>query len=132
MKKSKGVEIIFDEKGIDVGYYIKIRPLENGKLLCYIPGFDFIYSAKNDADANIKADAMMKCFFELHDAASRNIKSLLSEIHRLGFRSEKHAYVMGQLLHNRHVNAKMKVSQDNIPTEFQNAEILERNYKIAS
>lgn len=118
---------------IEVSYNVFKKSKTNGKIICYIPAFDYIFSANNDNEIKVKSEAMIASFFDYYEK-EESFKSMIIQIHKMGFRSAQHNYIMSQLLNKKPLNkADMKIV-NSVPEEFEDAESIfhSSKYKMAS
>ena len=130
--KAQQTVIHFTPDAIEVSYSVFKKTKTNGKIICYIPAFDYIFSANNEGEIKIKSEAMIASFFDYFEK-EESFKSLIIQIHKMGFRSAQHNYVMSQLLNKKPVNkADMKIV-NSVPKEFEDAESMfhSSKYKMA-
>lgn len=113
------------------GYLILTKIETDGKLSCYVPGYDIYYSAADISMAEKKGNSMTKLFldhFFIHNRKNA-LKLLALELHKRGFKAEKDALTMKSLVRNIATNAKFK-SNATKPFEFENAKEIHQHAKM--
>lgn len=104
--KTRTTEINIKDGKITGAFSILYKE-EEKCISCYIPGFDISYSVMIDDKSKIKSRGknMVVSFFNFW-VKNQGMKSFFLELHKLGFRSEKHDFVLRQLLNNKLKDAK--------------------------
>lgn len=124
-KKQPFVSINTDGGNVDItwGMTTLRKKEKDGKLSCYIPAFDFYFSASDNEMVEKKGRIMGHLFFDhffIHN--KRNALKLLAlELHKRGFKAEKDNYTMSQLVKNIPINTKFKLVGIK-PAGFENAD----------
>jgi hypothetical protein len=113
---------------VRVDYTVFYKKKPNGKYICYMPGFNHSFTAHSENDISIKADAMNQCFFDYY-AEKNTFDGLILQLHRLGFRSPQHNYVMDQLLRHKKNAAKMTFPSYT-PDEYADANVMRNNMEV--
>uniref|UniRef100_UPI004048FCDF hypothetical protein n=1 Tax=Flavobacterium sp. TaxID=239 RepID=UPI004048FCDF len=110
---------------IDINYRILAnKDDESNYYDCFIPGFNIKFSTKSQDDIVVYSKAMITSFFNYHKV-KENFNALILEIHRLGFRTSKHNYIMKEILHKRIQDANFSASNSIVPEAFINSSVLE-------
>lgn len=123
-------KIHFDNNAIDVNYNVFVKDVRNGKTICYVPIFDFIFSVNSKDEIQAKGNAMIDSFITWYEE-KETFNSFLLKIHSMGFRSPQHNFVMDQLLKKKGLpKADMKVVHKSIPGEFQNSEVIAQSSRV--
>jgi hypothetical protein len=93
---------------IDTGFTIFHEKIEGeDRITCAIPAFDIYYSVKDESEVRVKGKTMTKIFFDnfiIHN--DNQLKAFVLELHKLGFRAPKDAFVLKEFLSNKIVNSK--------------------------
>jgi hypothetical protein len=113
---------------IDIDYRIFVNDAEEEKQKyfdCFVPGFNLKFSATSVDDIDVRAKAMVVSFFNYHKQQKSNLNELVLEIHRMGFRSPKHNYVVKEILNKRMNDASFNSCDANIPENFINSNVRE-------
>jgi len=114
--------------------YTTLTMKDGGGYVAYIPGFDIIYFADTEEEANVTGDAMMETFFDFW-TKNEGQRAFMLELNRMGFRSQRHDYDMANLLKSKTVGkANFKLNRSSIPPEFASAQKFNResNFAVAS
>lgn len=116
-----------DRVRVDFGYTIFFAPPENGKVSCYIPGFDISLSAPDKQEAFRRANVVVRSFmnhFIEHSPKEKKIKLLVLELNKLGFKAPTNDVAIKNILNGRiSGNPKFKNSINNVPSGFNDVEI---------
>lgn len=103
MKETQNIksEVVIASNKIHFSYAVLAVELEGGRLSCYIPSFDIAFPAKDAEESRIRGKILMRSFFDFW-ILKNSWSSFVINLNRLGFKSsEKHDFVLAELLKHR-------------------------------
>lgn len=133
--KNPSVTLKFQNNGKKVlvqwSFFTAIKQKEDGRFLCFIPGFGIHFSAPNQDSIDQKSVAITHVFID-HFLSNRKtgIAKLALELHNRGFRTKNDLLTMQRLLNKNFKNADFQSSVTEIPESFRDASFAEHNSKI--
>lgn len=104
------------------GYSTFMRTEDDGRISCYIPGFEIFFGVKSKDDISRKGKIMTKMFFDHFFKHTKSIKTFALEMHKRGFKAANDAFTVKEFMNNRPINAKFKSVIDLAPDDFEGAE----------
>ncbi len=112
-----------DEIDVNIQYAILMH-VEQGIFSCIIPGFDIVFSAKDESAIDKKAATLVKSTFDhfLIHTEKNKLKSLALELHKLGFKSHNDMLTMRDLVNNKLIKAKFKPGPMPLGVAWDNAQ----------
>lgn len=112
------------DKGVEVHWRINIlqKQKDSGKISCFIPSLDILFSANDVESAKIKTQALSTMFFDHFFIHSKNgLKKLALQLHKLGYKAHNDAYTIHKLANNVAIPAKFKIKDAAVPNDFKDA-----------
>ena len=109
--------IRWDDVKIQTRYTTYFKSEPNGWVTAFIPAFQLVYSAPTYEEADSRSESMVLSFFEYQYTQASPQKFWL-EIHKLGFKAtQKHDFVMKELLQKSSKKGKMsnKIDSKELP-----------------
>jgi hypothetical protein len=130
---------------------IKVTPVENGKFTisgvvnvlakahdgkvsCYIPGFDIFFTASNDDIKKAKTIAFVKFYFDhfFKYEMKNALKKMAFDLNQKGFVAENHQSTMHDLVNNKIIPAKFRPRTTVAPIGFEDATISHNDFSLAA
>jgi len=108
--------------------YHKIE--DNGMHSWYIPAFKLFYSTATAEQGEKRGMNMTKSFFDFY-LKKGSFKEFILEIHKLGFKSDRHNLVMRDLLNHKIDKANFKSPAIVVRTDFKKAANIQRQLEVA-
>lgn len=128
-KKSQPAKITLDNGKMNIIYNVlTVRDKdENAKHIdCFVPAFNLKFSTTSEENISKYSNAMVSSYFN-YFLKKENFKAMIVEIHKLGFRTNQHNFVMNQLLNKKKRNAKFLIDSVNIPEDFQGSKVMKNS-----
>lgn len=119
MESIKGpapASIAFQKQGIIYNFTSYHKEIE-GRFSVYIPAYKMFLSAKTKEEIKNKSIFMVKSFYEFH-LKQNGLKNFMLEIHKLGFRTKNHDFIMKNLINGRPTNSKFNQNIVDTPKNF--------------
>ena len=101
---------------------------------CYVTGFDIYFAAKDDETKKKKALTFVKFYLDnfMLFSGKNNIRKLVMNLNKKGFRADNHNAVMFELVNNKIVKANFKTVKPLVPTDFVNADAFSEKFEVAA
>lgn len=122
------IKISPEAKAIHIEWQAEIftNQRQDGKLSCYIPGFEVYYTASNNDMLHLKAQKLTQFFFDHYLLDRKNkiigLKRLMLDLNKKGFRDKKHhTDIMHRSVNSMPFNATMFSGLDKMPAGYQTA-----------
>ncbi|WP_445720370.1 hypothetical protein [Flavobacterium sp.] len=128
-KKRQPAKITLDNGKMNITYNVlTIRDKdENAKHIdCFVPAFNLKFSTTSEDNIFKYSNAMVSSYFN-YFLKKENFKAMIVEIHKLGFRTNQHNFVMHQLLNKKKRNAKFSIDNVNIPEGFEGSKVMKNS-----
>ena len=106
--------ITFKDSTIAIKYQITKVKEDDGTYSCFIPSFKIAFCSPSSEDIKARSVFMVKSFMKYYDGKFMNIKKLLMDLNKLGFKAPKHDLVMFEALKKNVVPKKTRFSNKNI------------------
>ncbi len=117
------------------GLVTLVRPEKNNSFSCAIPSLNIFFSAKDKESIAKKTKYLSRFYFDhlmLH-ANKNGLKSLVLDLHKLGYKANNNIDTIHKLINNKVVPAKFKMNATKVPVDFDDAveEVIESDMEFA-
>ncbi|HXU28048.1 MAG TPA: hypothetical protein VN698_12530 [Bacteroidia bacterium] len=111
--KKKEDFIEFKDGKINYGFSAFFKRVDE-RYSVHIPAYDLVFSAKDKESMDRKALKIVKAFYDFN-IDHKSWRSFMLTIHKLGFRSPQHDFIMQSLMNKKPTKAKFSSNNQQKP-----------------
>jgi hypothetical protein len=118
---------------IHTGFHTHFKKEKSGNYSFHIPCFGIFFGASSLEEGKERRSILLNSYLDFW-VHKQGLNKFALELHRLGFRAASHNVVMGEMIKRKGakiINAKFKINTTKPSGDFEHAESIQQDFKIA-